>query len=231
MTKTTPHLLLRAGACAATLLLGGVLLGGCTTVEKINGVEYPVEDGPREDETETALLEAIEEDDQNLAAWFALGEHYEKGLRYDDSYNAFREFQLRLTIAEKERGVPLPQQATLGLDAMARLALKLRTTEPAKLCSIELLKRQPKSLKLAKHNPHFRIAHLRLAQIYYAREENKKAHLHAMIHKELGGTQSDGILIGLDERARQKKAGTKSVVQPSHEQGQGEEAQPAGSRK
>jgi tetratricopeptide (TPR) repeat protein len=230
MTTTTPSFLTRACLCGAGLLLSGTLFGGCTTVEKINGVEYPVEDSPREDETEKALIEALEENDENLPAWFALGEHYEKGLRYDASYNAFRNFQLRLSTAEEKQKVPLVQQATLGLDAMARLALKLGSTDPARLCCVELLRRQPKSLKTAKHNPHFRIAHLRLAKIYFAREEDEQAHLHAMIHKELGGTQSDGILIGLDERARQKKKGAKSVVQPSHEQGQGE-SQPAGSRK
>ena len=227
MTTTTPNTLIR-GACAATLLLTGALFGGCTTVEKINGVEYPVEDGPREDETETALLEAIEENDDNLQAWYALGDHYEKGLRDQEAYNAFRNFQVRLDVAEGKRKVEYPQRATLGLDAMARLALKLRSADAAKASSVEVLKRQPKSLKLAKNNPHFRLAHLRLAQIYYAREENEQAHLHAMIHKELGGKDSDGILIGLDERSRRRG---KSVVQPSHEQGQGEKSKPAGSRK
>jgi len=225
---TTTSTLIRVGACAAGLLLTGALFGGCTTVEKINGVEYPVEDGPREDETEVALLEAIEENDDNLQAWYALGEHYEKGLRNEEAYNVFRNFQVRLDAAEAKRKVPYPQRATLGLDAMARLAIKLRSANAAKASCIELLKRQPKSLKLAKHNPHFRIAHLRLAQIYFAREENEQAHLHAMIHKELGGNESDGILIGLDERARQKDKG---VVQPSHEQGQDEKSKPAGSRK
>lgn len=225
---TIPSRLLQLSACAASLLLSGLLCGGCTTVEKINGVEYPVEDGPREDKKETAILEALEEDENNLAAWLALGAHYEEGLRYEDAYSSYRNFQGRLDVVEKNQKVKLQQRATLGYDALARLALLVGSPGPARLCCIELLKRQPKSLKAAKHNPHFRIAHLRLAQIYFEREENEKAHMHAMIHKELGGKGSDGILIGLDERARQK--GTKSVVQPSHEQGQGE-SKPAGSKK
>lgn len=225
---TTIPTLLRAGACAATLLLTGALLGGCTTVEKVNGVEYPVEDGPREDETEKALVEMLEENEDNLQAWYALGEHYEKGLRYNAAYQAYSNFQVRLTKREEKDKLTWPQRATLGYDSLARVALKLGSADTALLSSTEVLKRQPKSIKIAKHNPHFRIAHLRLARIYFAKEENEKAHLHAMIHKELGGQDSDGILIGLDERARQKK--TKSVVQPSHEQGQGQ-SKPAGSRK
>jgi len=228
MTTTTPSTLTRAGACAATLLLTGALFGGCTTVEKINGVEYPVEDSPREDETEVALLEAIEDNDDNLQAWYALGEHYEKGLRNEQSYNAFLNFQFRLDAAEKKQKIELPQRATLGLNSLARVAIKLRSPDLEAIC-IEQLKRQPKSLKLAKHNPHFRLAHLRLARIYFAREENEQAHLHAMIHKELGGKDSDGILIGLDERSRQREK--KGVVQPSHEQGQAEKSKPAGRRK
>ncbi|MBL4845387.1 MAG: hypothetical protein JKY65_07675 [Planctomycetes bacterium] len=221
--------LIRLASAASVVLLLGALGAGCETVEKINGIEYPVEDGPKDDATEVAILAALDEDPENLNAWFALGEHYEKGLRFQDSYSAYGNFQVRLDAQEKKGGLELEQRATVGLDALGRVAIRLGSVGAAYGNSVELLKRQPKSLKAAKHNPHFRIAHLRLAQIHFQREEDEKAHLHAMIHKELGGTRSDGILIGLQEREEKKSRG-KNVVRPSHEAGQGE-SQPAGSRK
>jgi hypothetical protein len=232
MTSSSP--LTRLACAAATLLLGGAVGAGCQTVEKVNGLEYAVEDGPREDEDENSILAALEEDPDNLRAWFALGGHYEKGLRFKESYSAYGNFQQRLGTKENEEGLDYSKRSTVGYDALGRIATKLGSVEAARLNSVELLKRQPKSLKVAKQNPHFRVGHLRLAQIYFQREEDEKAHLHAMIHRELGGTHADGILIGLQEREERKARGKKNALRGGHERGheagQGE-SKPAGSRK
>ena len=225
---TTSKTLIRLSSTASLLFLFGVAGAGCRTVEKINGIEYPVEDGPREDKTEASILAALEEEPDNLRAWFALGEHYEKALRNDESYSAFGNFQVRLNTVEEKQKLELQRRSTAGYDALARVATKLSSVETARLSSLEVLRRQPKSLKLAKHNPHFQTAHARLAQIYFQTDDDEKAHLHAMVHKELGGNRTDGILIALKEREARKER--RNVVRPSHEAGQGE-SQPAGSRK
>ena len=79
--------------------------------------------------------------------------------------------------------------------------------------------------------PHFQIAHLRLAEIYYAREKYEKAHLHAMIHRELGGNQADSILIGVEKhREDEAKRSRSTVVKPSSAP-QEDQVVPAGERK
>ena len=126
----------------------------------------------------------------------------------------------------------LRERETLGLDALGRLALRLGFGEAAEAHFVELLQRQPASLAQAKRNPHFQIAHLRLAEIYLAREKYEKAHLHAMIHRELGGTQADTVLIRVAEhREREAKRAREQVVQPSLAPTQEGQPQPAGSRK
>ena len=205
---------------------------GCQTVERIDGVEYPVSDEPKENEREQALLAAVEEDEKNLPAWFALGEHYERYLRYRESYMAFARFQKGLAWEEDRIRRPLRERETLGLDALARLALRLGSTDAAEAHLVDLLKRQPVAFAQAKRNPHFPIAHLRLAEIYFAREKYEQAHLHAMIHRELGGNQADTVLIGVENhRQREAKRAREQVVQPSLAPTQEGQAQPAGSRK
>lgn len=201
--------------------------GGCTTTERINGKEYEVRDPDEEqvDRREEALKEKLEEEPENLQAWFMLGRHYEDDLRYRSAYLCYAEFQRLANRAEEDQNVDMPRRATVGLWHLSRVALRLGRGDAARKHMLELLDRQPKSIDKARLNPHFRETHLSLAQIYYREGKNERAHLHVMIHKELGGAEGDAILIGIEKR---KAAEPAKASQP---RGAAKESQPAGAGK
>jgi tetratricopeptide (TPR) repeat protein len=190
---------------------------GCETVEVIGGKEYPVSEEPEPDRQEESLLEALEENPDDVRAWYALAKHYETGLRLSESYAAYERFQAQVDRLEKAQDLKGAQRSTLGHWHMSKLSLRLGDVNRAANHCLQVLDRQPEKLAQAKANPHFQDTHFILAQLFFREGDDKKAHLHVMIHKELGGTRGDGILIGLTERRDAKAKPEKKTS----EQGKG----------
>ncbi|MGE0711637.1 MAG: tetratricopeptide repeat protein [Planctomycetota bacterium] len=214
-------------------LLALALIGaGCQTIERTPGrADKVVEDGPRPDRVEEALLEKIEEEPERPEHWYRLAAHYEQGLRYSEAYAAYARFQQELGKLEDKAKLPMERRSTLGLWHLGMLADRLGDAKLALKLFVELIDRRPQKIEAARANSHFQDAYLFLAQYYYRTEKDDKAYQYVMIHRELGGTRGDGILIGLERRKAARGGANAKSVGAGAQRGEQDGARPAAADK